>query len=88
GLFNSNALLVETERQMIKAADRVTLVADSSKFGQRALSHLCPLDAVHDVVTDDGISDEWKQTLGTRGIRVEFVEAGAAPLVAGLPSDD
>ncbi|MEZ6040672.1 MAG: DeoR/GlpR family DNA-binding transcription regulator [Planctomycetaceae bacterium] len=88
GLFNSNALLVETERQMIKAADRVTLVADSSKFGQRALSHLCPLDAVHDVVTDDGISDEWRQTLGARGIRLEFVEAGASPLVAGLPSDD
>ena len=42
GLFNSNALLVDTERQMIRAADRVTLVADSSKFGHRALSVLCP----------------------------------------------
>ena len=33
GLFNSNALLVETERQMIRAADRVTLVAVSLGSG-------------------------------------------------------
>ena len=73
GLFNSNALLVETERQMIEAADRVSLVADSSKFGQRALSYLCPLTAVHEVVTDDGLSDEWHQRLGANGIAVELV---------------
>ena len=83
GLFNSNALLVETERQMIKAADRVTLVADSSKFGQRALSHLCPLDAVHDLVTDDGISGEWQQALESRSIHVEVVDTNSSAPVAG-----
>ena len=70
---NSNALLVETERQMIEAADRVSLVADSSKFGQRALSYLCPLTAVNEVVTDDGLSDDWHQTLDANGIAVEVV---------------
>ncbi len=74
GLFNSNALLVETERQMIASAERVTLAADSTKFGQRALSHLCPLSAVHEIVTDDGISDEWRQTLLAGGIELEVVE--------------
>ncbi|APZ93862.1 DeoR/GlpR family DNA-binding transcription regulator [Fuerstiella marisgermanici] len=74
GLFNSNALLVETERQMIASAERVTLVADSTKFGQRALSHLCPLSAVHEIVTDDGMSDEWRQTLLAGGIELEVVE--------------
>lgn len=73
GLFNSNALLVETERQMIRTADRVTLVADSSKFGQRALSHLCSLSDVDEVVTDDGLSDDWRQVLEAAGIRVEIV---------------
>ena len=58
---------------MIEAADRVSLVADSSKFGQRALSYLCPLTAVHEVVTDDGLSDEWHQRLGANGIAVELV---------------
>ncbi|MDG1893377.1 MAG: DeoR/GlpR family DNA-binding transcription regulator [Fuerstiella sp.] len=74
GLFNSNALLVETERQMISAAGRVTLVADSSKFGQRALSQLCPLSAVSEIVTDDALSEEWKQTLESAGIALDVVD--------------
>lgn len=74
GLFNSNALLVETERQMIAAADRVTVVADSGKFGQRALTHLCRLDAVHQIVTDDGIPDSWREVLNTSSIDVEVVD--------------
>jgi len=73
GLFNSNQLLVETERQMIRAAERVTLVADSSKFGQRALSHLCALDVVDEIVTDDGITDEWVQRMEQSGIRLDVV---------------
>jgi DeoR/GlpR family transcriptional regulator of sugar metabolism len=71
GLFNSNALLVETERQMIRAADRVTLVADSSKFGQRALSHLCPLSDVDEIVTDDGMSEEWRHVVESAGLKTE-----------------
>jgi DeoR/GlpR family transcriptional regulator of sugar metabolism len=73
GLFNSNALLVETERQMIRAADRVTLVADSSKFGQRALSHLCPLSDVNEIVTDDGMSDDWRNVMELAGLRIDVV---------------
>ncbi len=74
GLFNSNALLVETERQMIRVADRVMLVADSSKFGQRALSHLCPLDAVHQIVTDEGVSSEWRQVIQSSGLEIDVVQ--------------
>ena len=73
GLFNSNALLVDTERQMIRTADRVTLVADSSKFGQRALAKLCPLTDVHEIVTDDGVSDEWRAVMESANVRMEVV---------------
>ena len=74
GLFNSNALLVDTERQMIRAAERVTLVADHTKFGQRALSHLCPLDQVDQVVSNATLSQEWQGVLGERGISVQLAE--------------
>ncbi|MCA9065929.1 MAG: DeoR/GlpR transcriptional regulator, partial [Planctomycetaceae bacterium] len=83
GLFNSNALLVETERQMIRAAERVSVVADSSKFGQRALSHLCPLEAVHELVTDDGVSETWLKDLQMRGIHVEVASTKTSPNAAG-----
>ena len=43
GLFNSNLLLVETERQMMRCADEVVVVADHTKFGRQALAFLCEL---------------------------------------------
>ena len=73
GLFNSNALLVDTERQMIETADRVMVVSDSSKFGQRALSHLCSLGVVDELVTDDGIGLEWRDVLEGARVRLEVV---------------
>ena len=77
GLFNSNALLVDTERQMIRAADRVTLVADSTKFGHRALSVLCPLSDVDEIVTDDGVSEEWRNVMKSANVRMEVVDTVA-----------
>ena len=43
GLFNSNLLLVETERQMMRCADEVVVVADHTKIGRQALAFLCEL---------------------------------------------
>ena len=74
GLFNSNALLVETERQMIQAADEVMVVTDSGKLGHSALSHLCSLDRVDRMVVDAGITPTWRQTLDRAGIEVSVVD--------------
>jgi len=78
GFFNNNLLLVETERAMMKAADEVIVVADSSKFGHQSLTHLCPLGAVEKVVVDNGISQDW---------RSKVLAAGVKLLVAG-PTDN
>ena len=40
GYYNSNLLLVETERAMMKAADEVIVVADSTKFDRSSLALL------------------------------------------------
>lgn len=74
GLYNSNSLLAETERAMLSAAEEVIVVTDSSKFGHSALAHLAPLDRVHRVVVDSGISDEWKQSLTGAGIALTIAE--------------
>lgn len=70
GLFNSNSLLVESERQMMEAADEVIVVADSSKLGHSELAQVCPLSRVHRLVTDVGITDEWRETLKANGVDV------------------
>jgi DeoR/GlpR family transcriptional regulator of sugar metabolism len=75
GLFNRNALLVETELKMIEAADEVIVVSDSSKLGHSALSQLCPLDVVDRLVIDSGITSEWKELIEQAGVELTIVDA-------------
>jgi DeoR family fructose operon transcriptional repressor len=73
GLFNSNTLLVECERQMLRAAEEVWVVADSSKFGRSALAHLCPLSAVRRMFADDELAEKWKHVLQDAGVELTVV---------------
>lgn len=70
GLFNSNSLLVQTERQMMEAADEVIVVADSGKLGHSELARLCPLEDVNRMVVDAGITEEWKERIEEKGIEL------------------
>ncbi len=71
GLFNSNLLLVETERQMMRCADEVVIVADHTKIGRQALAFLCELSAVNTLIVDAGVSPE----------QAKLVEEGGARLI-------
>uniref|UniRef100_A0A7C2NZH5 DeoR/GlpR transcriptional regulator n=1 Tax=Schlesneria paludicola TaxID=360056 RepID=A0A7C2NZH5_9PLAN len=74
GLFNSNTLLVDCERQMFDAAEEVWVVADHTKFGRTALAHLCPLAAVHHYFVDSGLDEKWRQTIRTAGSELTIVD--------------
>jgi DeoR/GlpR family transcriptional regulator of sugar metabolism len=78
GFFNNNLLLGQTEQAMMRAADQVIVVADSSKFGHRSLTHLCGLEAVHYLVVDDEIRVDWRE---------KVLAAGVALLVAGTMAE-
>src|SRR6516225_1813203 len=56
GLFNSNLLLVETERQMLRCADEVVVVADHTKIGRQALAFLCNLTDIDTLIVDNDLS--------------------------------
>jgi DeoR family fructose operon transcriptional repressor len=73
GLFNSNTLLVECERQMLRAAEEVWVVADSSKFGRSALAHLCPLAAVRRMFADGELTERWKHVVQDAGVELTVV---------------
>ena len=74
GLYNSNALLVETERTMIDAADEVVLVSDSGKLGHSALAHLCALEVVDRFVVDAGITPAWRRIFEKANVELTIVE--------------
>ncbi len=77
GFYNSNVLLVETERAMMRAADEIIVVADSTKFGHKSLAHLCALDEVTCVVVDPDISPEWRERVAAAGVRLVIAEQGS-----------
>src|SRR5205807_9600313 len=70
GLFNSNLLLVETERQMMACADEVVVVADHTKIGRQALAFLCELSVIDTLIVDAGITPEQRQLLEDLGPRL------------------
>ena len=81
GFFNNNLLLVETERAMMKAADQVIVVADSSKFGRQSLAHLCELGAPDRLVVDDEVTEAWKLRMAAE------LDLVIAPVATELKTD-
>ena len=81
GLFNAHLLLAETEQAMLKAAGRVIVVADSSKFGRKSLTLVAPLEAIDLVVSDAGLEQSWRDRIAKAGSRliVTPVDEAAAP---------
>jgi DeoR/GlpR family transcriptional regulator of sugar metabolism len=78
GLFNSNLLLVETQRQMMRCAEEVVVVADHTKIGRPALAYLCPLTEVDTLIVDAGLTAAQRELLEHAGVRLQ---------VAGEPGE-
>lgn len=78
GLFNSNVLLVETEKAMLAAAEEVIVVADSTKFGHQGLAHLCPLSEIDCLVADEAISRAWRRKIEAADVRLIVAEFEAS----------
>ena len=49
---------MEVKKAIMKAAEKVYGLADSSKFGGGYLSVICPTNEVDKIITDDGVSKE------------------------------
>ena len=81
GYYNSNLLLVETERAMMSCADQTIVVADSSKFGKSSLARLCELNQVQTVVSDNGLNEVWRGRLRSAGVQLHLaLEAKPEPI--------
>jgi DeoR/GlpR family transcriptional regulator of sugar metabolism len=79
GLSTTNLTEAQMMQQMIGAASRVIVLADSSKFGRSAFVHICELSAVSVLVTDRTPPDD----LGTALMKanVEVIVTGGAPSI-------
>jgi DeoR family fructose operon transcriptional repressor len=82
GVFNSNVLLVETERQMMACGQEVFIVADHTKFGRLSLSKLCDLADIDALVTDPALPDSIRPALEASGVTLHLAPLGADPVNA------
>ena len=58
GLTSIATPQMEVKKAIMKAAEKVYVLADSSKFGGGYLSVICPTNEVYKIITDDGVSKE------------------------------
>jgi DeoR family transcriptional regulator of aga operon len=73
GCTTHHEVEAHTNLALIERARRVVVVADSSKIGQVAFARICPIDRVHELITDRGASAHVLQALRESGVAVETV---------------
>jgi DeoR family ulaG and ulaABCDEF operon transcriptional repressor len=74
GLMQSDIILVQAERKLLRLADEVVALVDSSKFSASAGHCLCELTQIHTLITDSGISDDAAKMIETAGIKLIVVD--------------
>jgi DeoR/GlpR family transcriptional regulator of sugar metabolism len=84
GITNSHGLLIDIQRAMIAAAQKVIFCFDHTKLGRQSVSPLCGLDSVDVIVTDSAAPSELVAAL--RGNGIEVVLAGAEAEATATPA--
>jgi len=72
GVFNTNQMMVDVQRQMAGSADKVVLAVDHSKFKMRGLAKLCDLSEIDLIVTDAGVGEDLRGWLSSLDVEVIF----------------
>ena len=61
---------ITVREEMVRHAGKTILVAQSSKFGKNALSIGLSLDKIHTVVTDSGLTQEYRTAFSDMGMNL------------------
>ncbi len=77
GLTTHHGAEASLNHRMVERARRIVVLTDSSKFGKVSLHRIAKLEEMHALITDDGISAEYREGLQRLGIEVIVVGAPA-----------
>lgn len=70
GLSDHTIIEASVKQQMIRAANRIVVLADSSKLDKKALSRIAPISAVDILITNDTAGSPFLMTLQEMGITI------------------
>lgn len=78
GIFQTDVLLVASQRRFLERADEVILVVDSSKLESSSGAIVCELKQIHRMITDTGADPELLAQLRDAGLEhIDLVEPAA-----------
>ncbi|MDO6693333.1 DeoR/GlpR family DNA-binding transcription regulator [Aliiglaciecola sp. 3_MG-2023] len=70
GLMETDPMLVLSEQKLLKQADQLIVLADSSKIGKRSSLILCSLDKVNILITDNKVEPRFLELFEKHKIQV------------------
>src|SRR5438876_6612051 len=74
-LTDASLEVASLKRAMIQSARRAILLIDSTKFRAPSFSAFCDIEAISEVITDDGVSEDHLAMLRSFNIKVTLVDA-------------
>ncbi len=72
GLFGASLAEASMDRRVIEAADRLTVLADGSKFGRRGPVQIAGVSRITTLITDAGAPEDAVGRLRGHGVEVEL----------------
>jgi DeoR family transcriptional regulator of aga operon len=70
GLTTTNAMEASLNKVMIKSAQKIIVLADSSKLNRKGFGHICNLDKIDTIVTDKKADKSTIMLLEDKGIQI------------------
>ena len=60
-------------KKMIESAQKIIILADSSKFNRKGFGKICDISEIHHIITDSGISSTLAQEIRNHSIQLTLV---------------
>ena len=73
GVIEGDPLIARAEAKLLRRAERLVVLADSSKFARRGSLVVCPLARIDTLVTDDAAPPEALDMLRAAGVKIILV---------------
>lgn len=88
GIMESDAMVIQSEQKLMRQAEELIVMVDSSKFRKRSSLILTPLDTVSTIITDEDISDEAARMVEAAGVTLVIAGTAAAPAEDKPPTQE
>lgn len=73
GLSTTSLEEAQLNQKMLASAQKVIVLADSTKFGKKSFAKICEVSDINEIITDSGISTSNKKKLEAKGVKVTIV---------------